>query len=343
MLTKKEMIGCLAGEPTPVAPAYFFWMDSDFIDQHPDFVAQMRAKYADDMLQIMPQLISRAAPIPLMPGEFVDEWGCRFCHAPTGVGAHPTLPIVHDLNEWEAYVKHEMPLIVEGAFAAQAAKAVGEYPDRYVLLNVWRTFYERMYMLIGMQELWINLAEESDLFCAMLEDLKRFTLSCIRQAKKAGVDGVYLADDWGMQDRLQISPNHWVRYFKPAYAEMIQLAHSLGMQVWLHSCGCIDSIVPELIDIGLDVIGNLQYAAVNLPELSRMYRGRITFFGGLDVQTNLTKGTPSSVRAEVRALAKMFKPRDGRFIFAPSNTIMPESPTQNVAAMFEAIDEYRRS
>ena len=188
----------------------------------------------------------------------------------------------------------------------------------------------------------MDMAMEEELFLVMLQDLKDFTLHAIRAAKNSGVDGVYLADDWGMQDRLQISPDSWKSYFKPAYAEMIALAHELGMDVWMHSCGCIDSIVPDFIEIGLDVIGNLQTAAVDLKGLSEKYRGRITFFGGLDVQTNLTEGTPETIRQEVAELTELFQPSKGRFIFAPSNSIMPETPTENVAALFEAIDHFRR-
>lgn len=344
MLTKQEIKACLAGEKTQVAPAYFFWMDGDFVLKNKDFCEDMKAKYCDDIVQTFPKLTRRAPePSDLGPGEFTDEWGCRFCKAPTGVGAHPTEPIIHSLEDWMTYREKYMPLVEEGIFESDAKKAVQEQPDRYVLLNIWRTFYERMYMLYGMQELWMDMAMEEELFLLMLQDLKEFTLRAIRAAGNSGVDGVYLADDWGMQDRLQISPKHWRDYFKPAYAEMIALAHELGMDVWMHSCGCIDSIVPEFIEIGLDVIGNLQTAAVDLKGLSEKYRGRITFFGGLDVQTNLTEGTPETVRREVEELTRLFRPSEGCFIYAPSNSIMPETPVENVAAMFEAIDCFRRA
>lgn len=343
MLAKDEVKNCLAGGKTAVAPAYFFWFDGDFVAANRSFCKKMEEQYCDDMMQTFPKLICRATePADLAPDEFTDEWGCRFRHSPTGVGAHPSKPIIRTMEDWIDYRDNQMPLIEEGIFEADAKKTVRENPDRYVLMNIWRTFYERMYMLYGMEELWMDMVMEEDIFLAMVQDLKDFTLRAIRAAKRSGVDGVYLADDWGMQDRLQISLKHWRKFFKPAYAEMIALAHELGMEVWMHSCGCVDSIVPEFIEIGLDVIGNLQTSAMDLKAISEKYRGKITFFGGLDVQTNLTKGTPESVRQEVEALAGMFRPAEGRFIFAPSNSIMPETPVENVAALFEAMDRFRR-
>lgn len=343
MLKKEEMKACLAGEEMKVAPAYFFWMDKDFWEINKSFCKEMQELYADDIVQTFPELIKRAVdPTDLTPGEFTDDWGSRFCEAPGGVGAHPTKPIIYTMEDWEIYREKFIPLMEKGIFEADAKKIVQANPDKYVLMNIWRTFYERMYMLYGMQELWMDLAMEEDIFLEMLKDLKEFTIRAIKLAKLSGVDGVYLADDWGMQDRLQISPTHWKKYFKPAYADMIDTAHGLGMDVWMHSCGCVDSIIPEFIDIGLDVIGNLQAGAVNLQALSEQYRGQITFFGGLDVQSRLVTGTPASIRQEVEELTRMFQPHKGRFIYAPSNSIMPETPVVNVAALFEAIDTCRR-
>jgi uroporphyrinogen decarboxylase len=343
MLTKEQIKSCLSGEYTAISPAHFFWFDGDFIKLNLSFVAEMRNKYADDFIQTFPHLKKRAPDPVLSAGEFTDEWGCRFCHAPSGVGAHPTVPIINTLDDWEVYIDKYQPLIVSEHFGTKAAETVEANPDIYITMNIWRTFYERMYMLHGMEELWMDLSEENELFLRLLGDLKDFTIRAIREAAKTGVDCVYLADDWGMQDRLQISPESWKQYFKPAYADMIDTAHGLGLDVWIHSCGCIDSIVPEFIDIQLDVIGNLQTAAVDLKALSEHYKGKITFFGGLDVQRNLTAGTPDSIRREVADISGLFTPHEGKYIYAPSNSIMPETPVENVCALFEAMDYYRRS
>ena len=85
------------------------------------------------------------------------------------------------------------------------------------------------------------------------------------------------------------------------------------------------------------MISPLQTAAMNLPAIAEAYHGQITFFGGVDVQYNLVKGTRESVRDEVRQLVEMFHADEGKYMFSPCNSIMPETPVENVWTLFEAI------
>ena len=118
---------------------------------------------------------------------------------------------------------------------------------------------------------------------------------------------------------------------------MIGVAHKYGLDVWFHSCGNITETIPHWIDIKLDVISPLQTAAMDLPAIAEAYHGKITFFGGIDVQYNLINGTPDLVIDEVRQIMRMFRACEGKYMFSPCNTIMPETPAENVWTMFEAI------
>lgn len=338
MLTKAEVKRCLRGEPTPIVPAYLFWLDSKFIAQHPEDVRRMRETFEDDFIFTYPRLIKRCHTADIRPGEFTDDWGSLFVSAPDGVGDHPARPIIHTLEDWEAYVGRGMPGIDPALYASDTVEK--KDAERYVVLSVWRTFYERMYMLMGMEALWMEIALEEELFLRMLEDLRDFTIRCIEQAARAGADAVFLADDWGMQDRLQISPDAFRKHFKPAYGAMIETAHGLGLDVWMHSCGNITSIIGDFIDIRLDVLGQLQAGALDLEAIGKAYGGEITFFGGIDVQHNLVHGDRASIRAEVAVLMRIFSAEKGRYMICPSNTIMPETPVENVWHLFEAIREY---
>jgi uroporphyrinogen-III decarboxylase len=233
-----------------------------------------------------------------------------------------------------------MPLIEPDVFTDGPKNTVSRHPDRYVAAHFWRTFYERMYMLIGFENLMMEIATESELFKALLADLRDFTIRGIELLAGTGVEAVFLADDWGTQHRLQISPESWRKHFRPAYAAMIDTAHAKGLDVWFHSCGHVTEIIPDWIDIGLDVLAHLQAAALDLPAIARAYGGRMTFFGGIDVQFNLVHGTRESIRAEVKALMDDFHAHDGRYIASPSNSIMPETPIDNVRHLFEAIREF---
>jgi uroporphyrinogen decarboxylase len=340
MLTKKDIKACLAGRPTQVVPAFLFWFDGKFIDKHKVEVARLYEQYSDDF--VMAYLDSeRRAPEPeLGPDEFTDDWGCVFVASPDGVGAHPAKPIIHNLDDWTNYVADGIPLLNPDRASMALRKAIKENPDNYVVATFWRTFYERMYMLMGFEDLLVEIAAGGELFTRMRDDLRDYTIRGIEMIADAGADAVFLADDWGTQHRLQISPDMWREHFKPAYAAMIDTAHARGMDVWLHSCGNITELIPEWIDIGLDVIAHLQTAALDLPAIAHAYRGQITFFGGLDVQFNLVNGTRDSIRDEVQKMMTDFSAHDGKYVASPCNTIMPETPIQNVWALFEAIREF---
>ena len=341
MLSKDLFKACLAGEPVPAVPAWRFWFDGIYWDAHGDEIAKMQQRWCDDFARFDCQHTVRAIPRDDLPeGKFLDGWGAIFIESPDGVGSHPAEPIIRTVDDWHRYVDTEMPLVESGKYAAGVVAKRQAHPDKYVVGNVWRTFYERMFMLMGYEELMIEIATEGDLFMAMLPALKDFTIQCINEVADAGADAVYLADDWGTQHRLMISPAHFAKYFKPAYADMIDTAHSRGLDVWFHSCGQIMEALPHWIDIKLDVMSNLQTLALDLPEVARRFRGQMTFMGGIDVQYNIVHGSPETVRTEIRKLFEMFDARNGNYMASPCNSIMPETPIENVWAMMEAIEEF---
>ena len=340
MLSKNEMKACLAGEPTPVVPAYLMWFDGKFVDKNRAEVDRIQTQFSNDYVESRLVIEKRASDPELEAGEFTDDWGCLFAAAPDGVGSHPTRAIITSLDRWDEYVENGMPLIDREAFAAGVRDAVVSNPDSYVVAPFWRTFYERMYMLAGFEAVLMEIATGGELFIRMLSDLRDFTLKGIELIAEAGADAVFLADDWGTQMRLQISPSMWRRYFRPAYSAMIDFAHAKGLDVWFHSCGNITELIPEWIDLGLDVIGHLQTAALDLPAIADTFRGRITFFGGIDVQYNLVNGDRESIRREVKSLMDDFHAHEGKYIASPANSIMPETPVENVWSLFEAIREF---
>jgi len=343
MLPKDALKACLAGEPTPIVPAWRFWTDRQFREKYPEDMKRMNEKWDDDfvLVEIAPKKRDMDIGLQLLPHERLDNWNCLFGESPDGVGWHPTRPIVNNLDDWARYLDEGMP-IIDADFAAHVRQTANDRPDNYVVGTVWRTYFERIFMLMGFEPLMMEIATDGELFHTMRKDLLEFTIRCIGEVADAGADAVYLADDWGTQNRLMISPAHFARYFKGDYATMIDTAHGRGLDVWMHSCGHITEAIPHWIDISLDVISNLQTLALDLPAIARQYRGQITFFGGLDVQENLVRGTRESIRQEVQTMFQNFHAWEGKYMASPCNTIMPETPVENVWTLFEAIDEFGR-
>ena len=353
MVSKQEVKDCIKGKPNSKIPLYYWFVDEQFIKKYPEDVKEMKKEYENDILTsfyipeaqaeeflINPLYIKRINNKTILkPNEFTDEWGCIFATAKGGVGSNPSRPIIRNLAEWKDYLNNFIPLIDREGGIKYLRNFIMNNPDKYIIADLWRTFYTRIAFLIGMEELFIEIASGGKLFQEMIPVCRDISIELIKVVGEAGVDGVLLDDDWGTQDRLLISPESWRKYFKPGYKEMIDTAHNMGMEVFLHSCGNITELIPEWIDLKLDVLGHLQPFALNLKEIAEKFNGHISFMGGIDIQFNLIKGIPESIREEVRSLIKMFNAFEGRYICSPSNTIMPETPVENVQALFKAMKE----
>ena len=199
---------------------------------------------------------------------------------------------------------------------------------------------ERMWMIRGFDNMLLDPYLYPDEFSELRERVMDYNIALLRKWIAAGIDGVYISDDWGGQQTLLISPDDWRRYYKPSYARLIDVAHAAGVDVWMHSCGHITEIIPDLIEIGLDVINPIQPQAMDLGELSRRFAGKICFYGGVDVQGTLPHGSPDDVRDEVRDLIRLFRTKKGGYIGETSHTVLPDTPLENIRALFKALETY---
>jgi uroporphyrinogen decarboxylase len=153
------------------------------------------------------------------------------------------------------------------------------------------------------------------------------------------IDGVLLGSDWGSQRSLLMSPAIWRDLIAPGEKREYDLVHSAGKHVWIHSCGCIDTIMPDLVEIGMDVLNPVQPEAMDIARLKALYGDRITFWGGISTQRTLPYGTPDEVRADVRRTVELMG-RGGGYITAPSQCLQDDVPLANIVAL---IDEARHA
>ena len=198
-----------------------------------------------------------------------------------------------------------------------------------------------MWHLRGFTNLLTDPYLHPDEWARLRDRIVEFDLALIDQWIARGVDGVYLEDDWGTQQALLIAPDDWRRLYKPAYAKLFARVRDGGAHVWYHSCGNVREIIPDLIDIGVSVLNPVQPQAMDLEELVREFGGKLCFYGGIDSQGILITGTPEQVKAEARRVVDLFGRFDGGYIGSPSQSIMPETPLDNIIALYEALAEYR--
>ena len=152
------------------------------------------------------------------------------------------------------------------------------------------------------------------------------------------IDGVLLGSDWGSQRGLLMSPEMWEDMICAGEHREYDLVHSYGKDVWLHSCGDIQSIMPRLIEIGVDVLNPVQPECMDIQALKKNYGDRLTFWGGISTQQTLPYGTPEEVKTEARRIRDMMS-ENGGYIFSPAQDIQRDVPVENVMALLDVARE----
>jgi uroporphyrinogen decarboxylase len=204
-------------------------------------------------------------------------------------------------------------------------------------------FLEYAY-LRGLERAYLDLLENPELVHYCLEklvDLDYENTRRIFEQLPGQVTYTYVAEDLGSQENLLFSPKTIREFLFPGMRRMIQLAHEAGVYVFTHSDGAIRKIIPELIEIGIDLLNPIQWRCKGMERdgLKRDFGDRLIFHGGVDNQQTLPFGTVDDVRREVIDNMEIMG-RGGGYILAPCHNIQSVSPVENIVAMYETGYEY---
>jgi hypothetical protein len=172
-------------------------------------------------------------------------------------------------------------------------------------------------------------------------------LELYRQAVGGRIQAVWLSGtDFGAQNSLMQSKDMFVSLYKPFYKKVNDWVHqNTSWKTFYHTCGAVEPLISEFIDMGMDIINPVQCSAAGMDPgtLKKTYGDKIVFWGGgVDTQKTLPQGTPEEVRRQVLERLEIFAPGGG-FVFAAIHNILAKVPPENVMAMFDALREYRAS
>jgi uroporphyrinogen decarboxylase len=206
-------------------------------------------------------------------------------------------------------------------------------------------FYETSQKVRGYENLACDLLINREflfrLYDRLLELQKKWFGNYLEKVGKYAV-AIGYADDLGMQDRPQMSPEVYREVLKPYHKKIFSFIHEKAdVKIMLHSCGAIEPLMEDLIDAGVDIFNPMQTRAAGMkPEaLMAKYRGRAAFWGGMDEQNILPYGSKDEIHTEVKRLMKVMG-RSG-YVFGPGHNIQEDTPPENIAEMFEAAKIYR--
>jgi uroporphyrinogen decarboxylase len=184
------------------------------------------------------------------------------------------------------------------------------------------SIYEWCHWLRGMEDFMIDLVARPELAGALIEKVASFTFSFARKHAECGVDLLCFYDDYGMQDRLQIPPALWRKFFKPWWQRIIaSLRRDFPECIFfLHSCGRIEEILPDLIEVGFDVLHPLQPECHDVSGIIKKFGSQISFWGTVSSQRTIPQGNREKVEREVKQRMNLaIEIRN--LVISPSNTV----------------------
>ena len=219
---------------------------------------------------------------------------------------------------------------------AQAEAHLARFHERFVFVDISRTLFERAYDLRGYQQILEDLALNPELVHTLFTRLTEFAVRMIEQSVGHGFDGVRFGDDWGTQHGLLMSPRHWQEFIRPYMQQMFEAAQRAGYVTLLHSCGNIEAVIPDLIELGLDILEPIQPEVIDVYKVKREYGRQIAFWGGVSLQQVLAHGTVDDVEREVRDKMRLLG-QDGGYICGPSHTITRDVPMENTLRLLDIL------
>lgn len=273
---------------------------------------------------------------------YVDEWGIgwdsQVYETPFGTGRYTEITS-HPLAADDAILTYRPPDPTRPELYAEAARVIRDHQDEYWIVGVTvTTIFETAWALRGLEQMLMDFAINPDLADQILEIPYQYHLTAARKLVEMGVDMIWTGDDVGTQRGMLISPPMWRRFLKPRMANFIAELKAINPAVKFayHSDGDILPIVPELIEIGVDVLNPVQPLCMNPAELKQKFGNRVCFWGSIDEQHTLPMGSPADVRAEVLARLQTIG-KNGGLILGPTHHVQLDTPLENFWAMINTI------
>jgi uroporphyrinogen decarboxylase len=283
---------------------------------------------------------------------YTDSWGVdRRMPKEDGqyfdVISHP----LKDGNVLERFQKYPWPPPVDSSQfmelrdEAKQARAQGRF---VVLMGLCPGIVEMYAWLRGFEQFYMDLAAEPQIVGMFLDKMVELKASYWQQALQelgAWVDAVNEADDMAGQTNLLFSPATYRRLVKPYHSRLFRSIKACAPHVKLifHSCGAVRKLIPDFIEIGVDVLNPVQISAsgMNPLELKKEFGKELCFWGGgVDAQNVLTTGSTEEIRDNVHSNIEALAPGGG-FVFAPTHIIQSSVPPENIMVMWETLQEYR--
>ena len=266
--------------------------------------------------------------------KFKDDWGVIREVSVNGIQGIVT---IHPLFNWNEWPKYAPPVVEKECYRKLQTKIRKFSHSKYIAGDI-PSLFETMQNLRGFENILCDLAEKSMKIKSLADMVFKIILKAENYLCETDCDCIRMCDDWGTQNSLIISPDSWRDFFKPYYAELVNVAHKHNKAFWLHSCGYVLPLFPDFIEIGVDLIHpQLELLSEN-EQFCDIIRGRICIVTDID-RTFFCRADPQKVyNRSLEVFQKIYQPEGGIILRAEIGVDVPSS---NREAFYKACKDFQ--
>ena len=246
----------------------------------------------------------------------LDEWGCTWSRSEV---ANMGLCDGHPLADWDALDTYRWPDPDDEKYYEGMEARFNGCEGKYVRTGIFALLFERMHHLHGFENTLADLILEPERTAYLADRIVDFQIRLIRNISKrfpGRIHGLSFTDDWGTELAAFISCEMFDDFFVPRYKKIFDACHEAGWDVWMHSCGKINELIPSLIDAGVNALNMLQPNTNGIEEIGRRFAGKVCFYTCCDIQTTLVNGSFDQIEQEAKKLIDLWGTADGGFILS---------------------------
>jgi uroporphyrinogen decarboxylase len=236
---------------------------------------------------------------------------------------------------------YSFPEVPEALIRKQCEECLANAGDRFSFASLGFSLFERAWTLTGMENLLIYMVTEPDFVTGLFDRITGFNMQVIDIFLDYGFDGIHFGDDWGQQQGLIMGPALWRKFVKPQLAKMYGAVKERNLFVSQHSCGDINDVLPDLIEVGLDVYQTFQPEIYDIQSVKALYGGRLSFWGGISTQRLLPFATPGELIEKASDIMRLAG-KGGGFIAGPTHAIPGDVPAENIDALIRLFKDQAR-
>ncbi|NIA07941.1 MAG: hypothetical protein GWP14_09985 [Actinobacteria bacterium] len=325
---------------SPKSPREYFSMDITGVVQNPTKLSPER--FAEWLPEKAKEARKGAATSQESVGANADEWGVWWRPGSFQHFVHIESPLA-GIDNFGRIREYPWPDLDQSYRYEGMAERVAFLHDQdgVAVAGFAGSIFEQAWYIRGMENLLEDMMINPEVAHFMFDHTAYYQKALAVGMAKAGVDIVMLGDDVASQTGMMMSVDTWQEFLGPHLAATIKAVKAIRpeVKIFYHSDGKVSDLIPKLIEVGVEILNPLQPECNDVAEIKQSYGQDLCFFGTISVQQTLPFGSVDDVRREVEDRITKAG-HDGGLILCPSHVLGPEVPWENIAAFFEAVDEF---